>query len=313
MHRTYRFLCVAGLMLALLVPGLAHGATAAQPTIGLIMKTLTNPFFIAMEKGARQAEKDLNVGLVVKTGAKETSIDQQIGIVEDMIRDKVAAIVIAPGSSTELVPVLRKAQAAKIVIVNIDNRLDPVLSQRMGLVHVPFISVNNVHGAFLATQALTQGAPAGTEAAILEGIRSAANGQQRLEGALKGFKAQPTVRVVASETANWKIDEAMMVTTKLLRDHPQLNLLFCSNDMMALGAIQALQSAGNTKVKVAGFDALEEALQAIRQGKLVATIDQQAAEQGYRGIRAAVDLMQGKTVPSETLVDVKLITRASLL
>jgi ribose transport system substrate-binding protein len=303
---------IMALVMVLACIGTARAADPAPALIGLVMKTLTNPFFIAMERGARQAEKDLKVRLIVKTGAKETSIDQQIAIVEDMIRDKVAAIVIAPGSSTELVPVLTKAQAAKIPIVNIDNRLDPDLSTRMGLVNVPFISVDNVQGGYLAARHLAQAAPAGTQAGILEGIRTAANAQQRNAGALKAFKEQGTIRVVASETANWKIDEAATVTSKMLRDHPEIRLLFCANDMMALGAIQALQTARRTTVKVAGYDALEEALQAIRQGKLEATIDQQAAAQGYRGIRAAVDVMQGKPVARETLVDVKLITRATL-
>ncbi|MCB0021873.1 MAG: substrate-binding domain-containing protein, partial [Caldilinea sp.] len=88
------------------------------------MKTLTNPFFIEMEKGARRAEQELGIELIVKTGAQETSIEQQIAIVDDFIARGVDAIVIAPGSSTELIPVLKKAQDAGIVVINIDNRLD---------------------------------------------------------------------------------------------------------------------------------------------------------------------------------------------
>jgi ribose transport system substrate-binding protein len=96
--------------------------------IALVMKTLTNPFFIEMEKGARLAEEEFKINLIVKTGAQETSIDQQIKIVDDLIIAKVDAIVIAPGGSTELIPVLKKAQDAGIVVVNIDNQLDPVQS-----------------------------------------------------------------------------------------------------------------------------------------------------------------------------------------
>jgi len=89
------------------------------------MKTLTNPFFVEMEKGARRAEKDLNIALKVKTAAQETSIEQQIQLVEDLVAAKVDAIVIAPGDSQRLVPTLKKAADAGINIVNIDNRLDP--------------------------------------------------------------------------------------------------------------------------------------------------------------------------------------------
>ena len=103
----------------------APAPVSAKKAIGLVMKTLTNPFFVEMEKGARRAEKDLNIALKVKTAAQETSIEQQIQLVEDLVAAKVDAIVIAPGDSQRLVPTLKKAADAGINIVNIDNRLDP--------------------------------------------------------------------------------------------------------------------------------------------------------------------------------------------
>jgi ribose transport system substrate-binding protein len=309
--RTVCTVVVALAWLCLASGGALPDAEAGQ-TVALIMKTLTNPFFIEMEKGARQAEKDLGIRLLVKTGAKETSIDQQIAIVEEMVREKVAAIVIAPGSSTDLIPALKKAQDAGIPIVNIDNRLDPEVAQRMGLRDVPFVSVDNVRGAYLSAAAIARKATGPAKAALLEGIRGAANAQQRKEGALRAFGEHRNIQVVALETANWKIDEAFAVTAKLFKAHPDLGLLFCANDMMALGAIQYLQSAGKGRVLVAGYDALGEALRAVREGKLQATIDQQAAQQGRLGIRYAVDLLQGRTPPAETFIDVKLITRATL-
>ncbi len=96
----------------------------AKRRVALVMKTLTNPFFIEMEKGARRAQKELGAELLVKTASQETSIEQQVQIVEELIRAKVDAIVIAPGDSLRLVPVLKTAQEAGIKIVNIDNRLD---------------------------------------------------------------------------------------------------------------------------------------------------------------------------------------------
>lgn len=281
-------------------------------TVALVMKTLTNPFFIEMEKGARRAEEELGIRLLVKTGAKETSIDQQIAIVDDLIRQHVDAIVIAPGSSIHLIPVLKKAQNAGIRIVNIDNRLDPDLSKKLKLSDVPFVSVDNVLGAYLSARYISQEASVPASAAILEGIRSAANAAQRKQGALKAFEEVPGIRIVAMETANWKIDEAAAVTAAIFAAHPEVTLLFCSNDMMALGAIQYLQATGKVHVRVAGFDALSEAVTAIREGKLQSTIDQNADQQGYLGVRFAVDLLQGKKPPMETLIEVKLISRDNL-
>jgi ribose transport system substrate-binding protein len=276
--------------------------------IGLVMKTLTNPFFVEMEKGARRAEKDLGITLKVKTAAQETSIEQQIQLVEDLITDKVAAIVIAPGDSQRLVPSLKKAANAGIKIVNIDNRLDPNTLTQAGMGTVPFISVDNEAGAYKAGKFLAEGVKTSTEAGILEGIRSADNARQRALGARKALLENKHIKVVASESANWKIDEAYEVTKAMFTKHPNITLLFASNDMMASGAVKYLQDTGKTRVKVAGYDALSEALAEIKSGRLGATIDQQAAEQGYQGIALAIRLAQGNTVPAVTLIDTKLIT-----
>ena len=287
-------------------------APSSKKQIGLVMKTLTNPFFVEMERGARRAEKDLGVILKVKTAAQETSIEQQIQLVEDLIADKVDAIVIAPGDSQRLVVALKKATNAGIAVVNIDNRLDEEAVRQAGMKPVPFVSVDNEAGAYKVGQFLVEGVNQPTEAAILEGIRSADNAKQRAQGAKRAFAKNRQVKVVASETANWKIDEAYAATREMLKKHPNIGLVFAANDMMAIGAIKYLQESGKKQVRVAGYDALDEALAEIRSGHLLATIDQQAGEQGYQGIALANRLAQGGTVPEVTLIDTRLITAKSL-
>ncbi len=284
-------------------------AAPAKPVIALVLKTLTNPFFIEMEKGARRAEQELNFTLLVKSGAQETSIDQQIAILEDLITVPVQAIVIAPGSSTEVVAVLKKAQDAGIKLVNIDNQIDPAAAAAAGLDSVPFVSVDNVQGAYLAARFLVAGVKKPTRAVILEGIREASNANQRKAGALKAFAENPLVTVVASESANWKIDEGFEVTKTLFAAHPDVGLIFAANDMMALGALEYLKQAGLGQVKVAGYDALTEARTAIAEGRLLATVDQQADQQGYIGAKTAMRLLQGATVEPTVLVDVRLLTK----
>ncbi len=283
------------------------GARADRLKIALVMKTLTNPFFIEMEKGARQAQDEFDVDLVVKTGAQETSIEQQIAIVEELIKAEVDAIVIAPGSSTELIPVLKKAQDAGIVIINIDNRLDQALSEELGLVGVPFISVDNVRGAYLSAKCIADRISEPTDVAILEGIREAKNAQDRKTGAERAFAENPNITLVVSETAHWKIDEGYAVMRQMLEQHPSIRGVFAANDMMGLGAIAYLEESGRTDVMVAAYDALQEALEAVKAGKMLCTIDQQPAKQGYLGIQAAVKALNGESLPDEILLDVLLI------
>lgn len=233
----------------------ADTSTVDSPkTVALVMKTLSNPFFIKMEEGARTAEEELGIKLIVMTGANETSIDEQIAIVEELIVDKVDAIVIAPGSSTELIPVLKKAQDSGIIIVNIDNRLDPQLSEEAGLVDVPFISVDNEEGGYLCGKYMSDQITTPTEVAVLEGIRGADNAEQRKNGALRAFAENPNINVVASETANWKIDEALTVVTGIYEKNPNVSAIFCANDMMALGVIEYMSENQKQNVIIGGFD-----------------------------------------------------------
>ena len=276
------------------------------------MKTLTNPFFVEMEKGARKAESELGIQLIVKTAAQETSIQQQIEIVDELVNLKVDAIVIAPGDSKELIPSLKKAQDAGIKVVNIDNRLDADLSKQLGLSDVPFISVDNEAGSYLSAKFISDQVKTPAKAVILEGILSARNAQDRSNGAKRAFKENPNITLVATESANWKIDEAYEVIGRLFRTNPDIGLIFCSNDMMALGVIQYLTENKLDKVLVAGFDNLQEAQQAIRDGKLQNTIDQQAALQGYTGVASAVRMIKGEEVSPDTLVDVLLVTKDTL-
>lgn len=280
--------------------------------IALVMKTLTNPFFVEMEKGARRAEKELGIDLQVKTAAQETSIEQQIQIVEDMIAAKIDAIVIAPGDSQRLIPVLKKALGSGIKVVNLDNQLDPEAVKQAGLAPIPFISVDNEKGAFGAAKFMADSISKPTDAAILEGIRSANNARQRMEGAKRAFAENKAISLVASESANWKIDEGYAVTKQLFVKHPNVKLIFAANDMMGLGALKYLQEAGKVDVKVGAYDALNEAVAEVNAGRLMVTVDQQAAEQGFQGVFLAMRLIKGEPVAEVLLIDTKLVTSASV-
>lgn len=276
--------------------------------IALVMKTLTNPFFIQMEKGARRAERQLGVELLVKTAAQETSIEQQIQIIDDLIGAQVDAIVIAPGDSQRLVPVLKRAADAGIKLVNIDNRLDSLAVRQAGLVQIPFIGVDNEKAAYAAVKVIADGAKPGTQAAIIEGIRSANNARERMLGAKRAFAENGVIKLVASESANWKIDESYALTKQLFTKHPDIKLLFAANDMMGLGALKYLNESHRNMVKVGAYDALDEAVAEVKSGRLMVTVDQQAAEQGFQGVAIAVRLLMGEAVPDAILIDTRLIT-----
>lgn len=281
-------------------------------TVALVMKTLTNPFFVEMEKGARRAEKEFDINLVVKTAAQETSIQQQIAIVDELVREKVDAIVIAPGDSVELIPVLKKAQDAGIKVINIDNQLDPNFSRKNNLLNVPFISVDNETSAYQSARYISQKITEPSKALLMEGIRGAMNAEHRKNGAIRAFSENSNIQLAEIDTANWKIDEGNRLMQSWLMKHPDVRLVFAANDMMAFGIINALKEAERDDVLVASYDALEQAKQAIREGTLQATIDQLPAEQGYVGVKFATQTIRGESLPAVTLIDTQLITAENI-
>lgn len=311
-------LCACGQSNGPQVVSVSHSSAAAsvQPSVekmevGLILKTLANPFFVEMERGARGAESEVPIKLTVKAASQETSIEQQIQIVEDMIASKVAAIVIAPGDSQRLIPVLKKAVDAGIKIVNVDNRLDPQAVKQIGMPAIPFVSVDNDAGGYKAGKLLAEGVTSSTEAALLEGIRSADNGKLRTQGARRALLENAHIKIVASESANWEIDKAYAVTKAMVAAHPKIKLLFAANDMMAIGAAKYFQDSGNKSVKVVGYDALVEAVSEIAAGRMLGTIDQQAAQQGYQSVVLAYRLVKGGAVPEVTHIETKVVTAKS--
>ena len=283
-----------------------------KPKIGLVLKTQTNPFFVTMERGARRAEADLGVELVVKGGSQENLIQEQIQLVEELIEEKVDAMAIAPADSKGLLPVVQRAQAAGIYVVNIDNRLDPGLMAKMGMKPIAFAGVDNEAGAYAVAKSVSGRIKRPTEVGMLLGLPQAENGRQREAGARRAFAENPALRVVEGRSADWKVDEGRDVAKGMFERHPGIGLLFCANDMMAIGAAQYLAESGRKGVLVVGYDAIDEAVAEVRSGRLAATVDQQAARQGYVGVEMALRGLRGEKLPAQTMIETKVVDRESL-
>lgn len=280
--------------------------------VAFIMKSLTNPFFVEMAKGARTAQEETGIDLHIKTATPETSAEQQIRIIDGQIKARVNAIVISPVDVRQLAPVLKRAQDAGIKIVNIDERLQPDALMANGTKPVPFVGVDSEQAAYQAAKFMADQIKQPTEAAIIEGIPGTNTAIDRKRGIQRAFAENSKLMIVAMEAANWRADEAYELAKRVFKSHPRIGVVYCANDMMAIGLIKYLQETGRTKVVVGGFDALDEAKQAIRNGQMTATVDQRAARQGYLGVISALKLLRGEAVPDVVLVDTALITADSL-
>ena len=242
--------------------------------VALVMKALSNPFFKAMEDGARAEAAKLGIDLLVQGTNKETDVTQQVTLVENFIARKIDAIVIAPASSSGLVPVLFRAQSQGVYVVNIDNPLDDKTKKDLGL-KCPFVGSDNALGASLAAHDLVAALGGQGEVAILEGIPGVINAELRKQGALRVLSAEPGIKVVATLTAEWDTEKGFQVFSNMLTAHPNINGLFAANDNMALGAIRAIDAAGKTgKIAVVSYDNLKPVQEAVLAGKIISTIEQ---------------------------------------
>ncbi|WP_201326292.1 sugar ABC transporter substrate-binding protein, partial [Burkholderia sp. E168m23] len=284
-----RFLTAALAAVAVAAAPAVHAQSAAKPKVALVMKSLANEFFLTMETGAKEYQKhNANQFDLITNGIKdETDTANQIRIVEQMIVSKVDAIVLAPADSKALVPVVKKAVDAGIVVVNIDNRLDPDVLKSKNL-NVPFVGPDNRKGARKIGDYLAKRLKAGDQVGIVEGVSTTTNAQQRTAGFQDAMKAGG-MKVVSVQSGEWEIDKGNAVAAAMLNEYPNLKALLCGNDNMAIGAVSAVRAAGKQgKVLVVGYDNINAIKPMLKDGRVLATADQYAAKQAVFGIDTAL-------------------------
>jgi len=285
----------------------------ARPRIALVMKSLANEFFVTMADGARkhQAAHSGEYELVVNGIKDESDLAQQVALVEQMVASGVDAIVIAPADSRALVPSLRKAQQAGVVVVNIDNKLDSA-TLAASKVEIPFIGPDNREGARMVGTELAKHLKPGDAVAIVEGIPTAFNAQQRRLGFEDAMRAAG-MRVVAVQSGQWEQAKANTVVSGMLREHPELKAVLASNDNMALGAVAAVRQAGKAgQVAVVGFDNISAIHEMVRDGRVTATADQHGGDLAVFGIEYALQILHGQAKPQDRRTPVDIVTAEKL-
>lgn len=303
-------------LLAFLLIG-ATGLSAQsskKPLVGLVMKSLANEYFKTMEEGARKFAAADGSFLLISVGMNsETDIDTQINAIDNMIAQGVDLIVLAPADSVGLVPAVKKAVDAGIVVVNIDVKLDTKALQNAGLpADFLFVGPDNAVGTEMVGNVLAKKLGKGGKVVILEGNPGADNAYQRTMG-FKKAAATGGLTVLASTTAHWETEEANTVTTNLLTRYPNIQGIMCDNDSMVLGAVKAVQAAGKSgKIDVVGFDNIAAVQDLIKKGAVLATVDQFGPDQAKFGIQAGLKILGGAKLSGWQKTDVKVIGKADL-
>ncbi|MFL9650347.1 ribose ABC transporter substrate-binding protein RbsB [Exiguobacterium chiriqhucha] len=264
--------------------------------IGLSISTLNNPFFVALKDGAEEQATELDATLTVADAQNDAA--KQVSDVEDMIQKGMDLILINPTDSEAVGAAVQSANDAGIPVITVDRNAE----SGDVVVHV---ASDNVAGGKLAGEYMVELVGEGGKVVELEGIPGASATRDRGQGFNEAIDGK--LDVVAKQSANFDRAQGLTVMENILQDNKDIVAVFAHNDEMALGAVQALNSAGLNDVKVIGFDATDDAVKAVEDGTMAATVAQKPTEIGKLGVEAAVNHLKGETVEENIPVDLELI------
>ena len=293
------------LVLTMIVPiGAFHAApVAAQdetPTIGFAVSTLANPFFVTMAEAGEAKAAEL--GLEMITLDAQDNNERQASQVEDLISRQVDVLIINPVDSDAIVTSVRAANEAGIPVITVTRPSN-------GGEVVQHLDIDNAFAGQLVAERLVEDLGGEGRVAVLEGIPGAPSAQDRQAGFLAVLEEYPDIEVVSSLTANYSREEGARVMDDVLQGNPVLDAVYGHNDEMALGAVRSIEAAGRTEeIKVYGIDAVDDALQAIRDGQMVATVKQQPDLEMETAVESAVAILQGEEVEPLVIIPLVLVT-----
>jgi len=260
-----------------------------------------NPFWAAVWEGAEKTAKRWLVDLTLNAPTSEADVDVQISQVEDAITKGVEALVVAPTDASALNPTFDKAKAAGIPVLIIDS--DTTWPDKL-----TFIGTDNKAGGKLAGEFICGEIPSGSEVAIITGHMSAQSIADRVHGAEEAFAACGA-KVVAELNGEHTREGGQAVMEDIITANPDVKAVFCANDNMALGAVEALKAAGKLEdVIVVGFDANPDAAASILAGAMTATIAQSPYNMGRFGVVYGLAAIQGNTIPTRIDTGTTLVT-----
>jgi ribose transport system substrate-binding protein len=263
--------------------------------IGFSISTLNNPFFVTLSEGAEAKAEELGAAISVVDAQDDAA--KQASDVEDLIQQGVDLIMINPVDSEAVAAAVESANSADIPVITVDR------SAAGGEV-VSHIASDNVAGGEMAGEYLLELVGDGAQVAELEGVPGASAARERGEGFNK--VAADSLDVAAKQTANFDRAEGLTVMENILQGNPDIKGVFAHNDEMALGALEAIEAAGKD-ITVVGFDATEDAVKAVEEGRLAGTVAQKPELIGQTAVETAVKALDGEKVEASIPVELELV------
>jgi ribose transport system substrate-binding protein len=289
----FAFLLVLGMLAGC---SLDNGATGSKKgdakkdkniKIGLSISTLNNPFFVTLKEGAEKAAKEKGIDLIVVDAQNDSA--KQANDIEDLIQQGVDLILVNPTDSSAVTSAIESANNANIPVITVDRSAD-------GGKVVTHIASDNVTGGKMAAKFILEKLKNGGNVVELEGIPGSSAARERGEGFHQVIDKASNIKVVAKQAADFDRAKGLSVMENILQSHKDIQAVFAHNDEMALGALEALEAHGMKDVIVVGFDATDDAVKAVKEGKMAATVAQKPELIGENAVKTALKVLNGEKV-----------------
>jgi ABC-type sugar transport system substrate-binding protein len=301
---------VAAMTATMSTAGIVGASGHGDVKIGAVLKTLANPYWVAMRDGIEARAAELGVDVTVQAATDESAIDEQTTILQTMTGQDFTCFLVAPITGTNLIQPLVGVTEAGLPIVNVDAPFDQEAVAAAGVEMITYIaSRNEVAGQVAADEVNAQLGGSG-QVALIQGLPGDGSSIARIDG----FKAAAgDLEIVAEQAADWDRETALNAADAIIQANPGVKAFYAANDGMALGVQQAvINNEMLGEILVYGTDGNVDALASIEAGQLAGTASQYPYAIGAMGVESCVADALGATVPEFIESPIALITAENL-
>ena len=278
--------------------------TGKSPVIGVSLMNLSSEFIVMVHKSMEKRAKELGVTLIVNDAQR--SPEKQVQQVESFIAQQVDAIILNPCEVEASAPAVEKVLAAGIPIVNVNSETKTAPTA--------FVGSHDEESARLAMEYIAKRLGGKGEVVMMHGYMGQAAQIKRDAGAREVLAKNPGLHLLAENTAEWDRAKAISLMENWLQAHgARIDAVFAQNDEMAMGALLAIEQAKKKdRMIVVGVDAIADALEAVKQSRLDATVFQDAEGQGRQAVETALKIVRKQPFEKETYIPFRLVTKENV-
>lgn len=261
--------------------------------------TLANPFWITMKEGYEAAAEEYGVSVDVMATSKEGDVNEQLDMLNTIVSKDYKAVAISSITPFNLIPGVVSATEKGLPVIAVGTSVDSEEAKKAGAKVEAFVTSNFEDQGKLGAEYIMEKIGSG-KVAIIEGLAGAAQGEARKTGAKNAFEGNSDIEIVSVQAGNWDRQTAYDIATNLLQANPDLKGIFCANDVMALGVVEALKAADmKDQVVVVGVDAIDEAKDSIRNKELDGTVAMSPYLFGKAGLILSLKVIEGHEISQD--------------